>query len=425
MKKFLVFLLAVCTTELYAQQGWYAQSSGTTATLYAVSFTDAITGTVVGSGGTILRTTDGGTTWTPQRSGTTEHLRKVSFTDASRGTVVGHNGTILRTTDGGTTWTQQSSGTTIGLTGVSFTDANNGFVVGSFGGTILRTTDGGATWTSLSTGTVSQAVWNLTDIHFTDANTGTLVGSFYDALRSEQFGLILRTTDGGASWTSRTVGDCTGLIGVFFVDTDAGFALSTEDEIYHTTDGGLNWTEQSTVYVIPKGVFFADADNGFVVGGVDPPPYEGRIMRTTDGGETWNPQQSGTTNFLLGVCFTDANTGTAVGGFGTIFRTTTGGTTWVQEKGTSQTPNHFGLEQNYPNPFNPSTTIEFSLPRSGYVMLQVFNILGEAVATLVNEELNVGTYTTQWNASDATSGVYLYRLQANEFLDTKKLLLLR
>jgi hypothetical protein len=102
----------------------------------------------------------------------------------------------------------------------------------------------------------------------------------------------------------------------------------------------------------------------------------------------------------------------------------------IQETPTSvevrgENPKTFTLHANYPNPFNPSTTIGFSLPRSGYVRMKVFNILGETVATLVNEELNVGTYTTQWNASSAASGVYFYRLQAGDFVDTKKLLLLK
>jgi len=88
-------------------------------------------------------------------------------------------------------------------------------------------------------------------------------------------------------------------------------------------------------------------------------------------------------------------------------------------------PDKIRLHQNYPNPFNPSTTIEFSLPRSGHVRLKVFNILGQVVTTLVNEELNVGTYTTQWNASGVASGVYFYRMRAGDFVDTKKLLLLK
>ena len=105
-------------------------------------------------------------------------------------------------------------------------------------------------------------------------------------------------------------------------------------------------------------------------------------------------------------------------------------TTWFQEKETSQITNHFALGQNYPNPFHPTTIIEFSLPRSGSVRLKVFNVLGEVVAMLVDEELNVGTYTTQWNASGVASGVYFYRQQAGDpsagsgqsFVDTKKLL---
>ena len=88
-------------------------------------------------------------------------------------------------------------------------------------------------------------------------------------------------------------------------------------------------------------------------------------------------------------------------------------------------PAAFALEQNYPNPFNPSTTIEFSLPRTSQVTVKVYNMLGESVASLVDEELNVGTYTTQWNASGMASGVYFYRIQTGDFVDTKKLLLLK
>ena len=77
------------------------------------------------------------------------------------------------------------------------------------------------------------------------------------------------------------------------------------------------------------------------------------------------------------------------------------------------------------NPFNPSTTIEFSLPQASHTPLKVYDVVGEEVATLVNEESNVGTHTTQWNATDMASGVYFYRLQAGDFVDTKKLLMLK
>lgn len=109
--------------------------------LFGVSFADVNTGTGVGTFGTVVRTTDGGTTWVTQSSGTTNRLRGVSFTDANAGTAVGDFGTIVRTTDGGTTWVTQSSGTANVLWGVSFADANTGTAVGK-GGTIVRTTGG-------------------------------------------------------------------------------------------------------------------------------------------------------------------------------------------------------------------------------------------------------------------------------------------
>jgi hypothetical protein len=85
----------------------------------------------------------------------------------------------------------------------------------------------------------------------------------------------------------------------------------------------------------------------------------------------------------------------------------------------------FALFQNYPNPFNPSTMIEFSVPKSTFVMVKVFNLLGEEVATLASQEFNAGRYAVDWNASSAPSGVYFYRLTAGSFVDTKKMLLLR
>jgi hypothetical protein len=88
-------------------------------------------------------------------------------------------------------------------------------------------------------------------------------------------------------------------------------------------------------------------------------------------------------------------------------------------------PTEFVLEQNYPNPFNPSTTIVYRVGSRALVNLEVDDLLGRAVATLVNEVKQPGTYTVQWDASGMASGVYLYHLQAGGFSDVKKLLLLR
>jgi hypothetical protein len=89
------------------------------------------------------------------------------------------------------------------------------------------------------------------------------------------------------------------------------------------------------------------------------------------------------------------------------------------------TPIDFVLHQNYPNPFNPSTTINYSVPKSGLVTIKVYDIIGFEVARLVNEEKAPGTYSVNFNASKFASGVYLYRMQAGSIIETKKMILLK
>ena len=98
-------------------------------------------------------------------------------------------------------------------------------------------------------------------------------------------------------------------------------------------------------------------------------------------------------------------------------------------------PSDYALKQNYPNPFNPTTRIEFSLPMESNVKLIVYNILGQEVIRLVDDQMSAGNHSIIWNANDAggnqlTSGIYLYKLTAsgingNEFQDTKKMILLK
>ena len=88
-------------------------------------------------------------------------------------------------------------------------------------------------------------------------------------------------------------------------------------------------------------------------------------------------------------------------------------------------PKQFELSQNYPNPFNPNTTIRFSLPNATNVKLKIYNILGQEIKTLVNEEKEAGNYTINFNASDLSSGMYVYKLDAGTFVQTKKMTLLK
>jgi len=108
--------------------------------------------------------------------------------------------------------------------------------------------------------------------------------------------------------------------------------------------------------------------------------------------------------------------------------------TGVDEPGPSpvgdQIPSRYALEQNYPNPFNPSTTIRYELPQAGPVRLEVYNMIGQKVRTLVNSLQNAGAWTMQWNGRDdlgrtVSSGVYFYRLEASSVVLTKKMLLMK
>jgi photosystem II stability/assembly factor-like uncharacterized protein len=433
---FLLASLFMLAGTVYSQSGWIRQNPfPPNERLLAVTFTDANTGTAVGfgggvSGGTgiILRTTNGGTTWTYQSLGTSyilngvsyiHGLHGVSFINAYTGTVVGESGKIFQTTDGGATWTCDTFFNN--LSAVSFTDANTGTAVGVLA--MLRTTNGGVTWTSQSSG----ATYSLRGVFFTDANTGTAVGLFAP---------ILRTTNGGGTWTSDSswwTHYC--LYGVSFTDANTGTIVgpgliscnngncdTLDAVILRTTNGGVTWTSQSSgTRTSLIAVSFTDANTGTAVGG------DGTILRTTNGGATWISQSSGTTDLLTGVSFTDANTGTAVGNNGTILRTTTGGVTGVKDNPNliAQIPNQFALEQNYPNPFNPTTTISYQLPAIATVELKIFDVLGRDVQTLVNERQSAGIHSVIFDARDLSSGVYFYRLQAGNYRASKKLLLLK
>ena len=232
------------------------------------------------------------------------------------------------------------------------------------------------------------------------------------------------------TWTSQSSGTTDWLNGVSFTDENNGTAVGSSGTILRTTNGGANWTSQSSgTYILLFGVSFTDENNGTAVGG------GGIILRTTNGGTDWTSQSSGAFKILCGVSFTDANNGTAVGENGTILRTTNGGVSFVEEEQIDEIPTEFLLSQNYPNPFNPSTKIKYSVPQLSNVVIKVFDILGNEIETLVNEEKPAGTYEMTWYAENLPSGVYFYQLlvsalqskdgKAGNFSQTKKMLLLR
>jgi len=90
-----------------------------------------------------------------------------------------------------------------------------------------------------------------------------------------------------------------------------------------------------------------------------------------------------------------------------------------------QNPTKFQLSQNYPNPFNPSTTISYAIPRTSHVEVSIFNLAGQKITTLVKDALSPGNYTITWDASNYSSGIYIYQIKADDFIRSKKMLLIK
>jgi hypothetical protein len=169
-------------------------------------------------------------------------------------------------------------------------------------------------------------------------------------------------------------------------------------------------------------MYFANVNTGWIGGYTS--TGNSNIARTTNGGVNWSYQNMGGTQIINGLCFTDAMTGWAVGFNGVILKTVTSGVTGVQNIGT-EIPSSYSLGQNYPNPFNPTTNVKFSIVKAGDAKVVVYDVQGREVQTLVNEKLNAGTYEVRFDGSMLTSGVYFYKMTAGNFIETKRMVLIK
>jgi hypothetical protein len=188
----------------------------------------------------------------------------------------------------------------------------------------------------------------------------------------------------------------------------------------NTTNAGKNWELQlSGTSDDLFSINFSSSISGWISG------ENGILLKTTDGGTSWVEQARLTRMPLYSIFFTDVNTGWAVGSFGTIIKTTNGGVTFVEEEEILEVPTEFVLYQNYPNPFNPTTKISWQSSTGSWQTLKVFNVLGNEIATLIDEYKPAGKYDVQFIASDLPSGIYFYKLQAGNFVETKKMVLIK
>ncbi len=395
---------------------WASQTSGTTSQLLTVSAVSDAVGWAAGVGSTVRRTINGGTTWTSATgTGITGDVYNIYALNADTALCTTTPGAtfIYRTVNGGTTWTQVFTQAGGFIDAIQMISPTEGYALGDpVGGVwqVLRTTNGGVNWAQMPSAPAAvgaEAGWN---------------NSFYILGTNMWFGTnatrVYRSTNLGLNWTSAAT---TGTVNTYAVH-------------YNTTSNGLA-AGNATVRSIDGGATYTAATSPGTAGNINGIDGSGTdwwairsgaiIYRSTDHAATWTNAHTQTGAVFQDIDFSIVNNcpqGWSVGDAGAIAKmsSTTGIINYNNE-----VPVSYNLSQNFPNPFNPSTNIKFSIPKSGIIMLRVYDMIGKEIATLVNEFKGAGNYIVEFNASNLPSGTYFYRVTSGDFVDTKKMFLVK
>ncbi len=317
---------------------------------------------------------------------------------------------LFKSTNGGLNWTQIPVSVFNNFSVQCVCCGKNGWIyVGTSNGGVFRSTDYGATFPVSS---LSGILVVMLKIDRFNPNYIYAGGSGV----SSNFGFFF-STDAGSTWSDNTNpinnfdlaqssnGD------IFTVSTSTGFPLSK------STNHGLNWT---TIYS------FGDFRRGICIDSRDYIYTSGNsgIYRSSDGGVSflsWNVAYSSQKVVAYQNKVFLAVSGNTNGGVYIYTDTTLSNVNPVGKI----TPVAYSLFQNYPNPFNPTTNIQFDIPKSSYVKLKIFDMLGKEITTLVNDRLQAGSYRVNWNASQYSNGVYYYNITAGDFSKTRKMILIK
>ena len=355
---------------------------------------------------TLYQTNDGGVSLIVRNDFPGLRPYSVYFLDSLNG-IVGADNSIYKTTNGGITWEEKeiSGVDSVGTAGeydrIFFINEDIEWALNTK--YVIKTTDGGENWFSQ----LNSA--GLSGIHFSDALNGWVTrigGGIYKPFK---------TINGGETWTEQTNFPSNDTRDVFFNDSLNGF-ITRNNELYCTANGGLTWSLITDVTDFGSGRFSNKIHNDIFLAG-------NWVYKSTDSGETWNEVSELRNNLIEYIRLTDINEGYAVGWRGFILRYSD--SVVAVDENQINIPTEYCLYQNYPNPFNPRTVISYQLPVSGNITLKVFDVLGNEVATVVNEYKPAGVYEINWNATNLPSGVYFYQLKAQDYVSVKKMLLLK
>jgi len=351
----------------------------------------------------IYRSSDDGINWTEINSGiyTPHFMALTSRQDTIFAAGGGSSSRFYISTNNGSNWLMR------GLTGWNqssiLLDSNNIYVTTQYA--LYKSTDFGMNWNPL--------IFANTNVVEKHDNFIFLGSSAKGLIISSDYGITWDTLD--HSSTAFVVGLLYHSNKIFAAINNVGFASST--------DNGLNWTPLNEGLSNLNITKLFRIDNTFFIC-----TYGGGIFISNDQGNHWTQHNEGMTNtniYSMGYKAPYVYAGTDSGMI--YFRPFD---QLVSVKNDYQLlPIQYMLEQNYPNPFNPSTNIQYAIGSRQFVQLKVYDVLGNEIATLVNEEKPAGTYEVMFNPESSirypASGIYFYQLKAGDYLETKKMILMK
>ncbi len=428
MKIILFIFLILYTSAIYSQSGWQQQSIVYTnqAAVTDVFFINPNTGWFCGQFGILSKTTNSGINWIHVPTSNNYNHNCIFFINENTGWVglgtyfsTYYRGFILKTTTGGNTWVADTLPEEYNIVSkITFINLTTGWASAKG---VYKTTNAGLTWSRYFV--QGYEIYDIRSISFPDLNTGYCSGTFYNNYTGERRDIISKSTNGGLNWQiirqeSSFSGSYRSYYDLQFLDNNTGYLCGNPP--IKTTNGGNSWFNimENTIYY---SMHFINSNTGWF-GKWD---YS---AITTNGGTSWVNQTISALTLFHGIYFVNETTGWGVGlntaSYPKVFRTTSGGFTGIQPIST-EIPKQFSLSQNYPNPFNPMTKLKFQMSKGAFAKLTVFDVLGREVATLVNEQLQPGTYEVDFDGSNLPSGVYYYKLETETFTETKKMVLIK
>ncbi len=416
----LLFFASLCSAQ------FVVQNTPSTEVFESISVPSNSVAWACGYRGALIRTTNGGMNWA-MASGNipaARYMFDIWAIDSLIAVVVASNASpdnayIYKTTNGGVNWTQTFFQTGGFINAVSFINSTTGFAMGDpVGGrwSLFRTTDAGSTWDS--TGLRLIAV---------GAETGFDNSLFYEGTNiwfGTHSGKIYRSTNAGSNWTASQT-TIAGVSQIYFNDVlGTGFAGGEYifgSKLSKTNDGTV-WVDGEDIEETNiRGFCGIKNTSTFWMG------HEKNIYASTNNGNKWNLV------FTLPTGFNTNLRSSRSGSYPrTIYGCTSNGKIVVGNTNTvgikilsSKIPDNFELSQNYPNPFNPTTKINFKVQEKSFVSLKVFDVNGKEISKLVNEIINAGSYSVEFNSFSLSSGPYYYRMVSDRFVETKKMILIK